>query len=65
MTSKKISMANLYKQLIPETKHSKDIDELTKIPPPEKKDNMPKYQIFKANYLHQADLLFMPSFNGF
>jgi hypothetical protein len=65
MTSKKISMANLYKQLIPETKHSKDIDELTKIPPPEKGDNMPHYQIFKANYLHQGDLLFMPSFNGF
>jgi hypothetical protein len=58
-------MSNLYKQLIPETKHSKDIDELTKRPPPEKKDNMPKYQIFKANYLNQGDLLFMPSFNGY
>lgn len=66
MTSKKkLSLNELYKELIPKTKHSNDIDILTKRPPPEKKENMPRYQIFKANYLHQGDLFFMPSFKGY
>ena len=61
MPVKKVSNKDLYKLLIPESKQTNLIHELTKIPPREAGDNMPHYQIFKEGYLQQADLLFMPT----
>ena len=61
MPVKKVSNKDLYKLLIPESKQTNLIHELTKIPPREAGDNMPHYQIFTEGYLQQADLLFMPT----
>jgi hypothetical protein len=38
-----------------------ELDSLYKKPPPEKGLDMPSFQIFKPNYAHQADLLFLPT----
>ena len=49
------------------TKQNKnqELSNLYKVPRKEKGLNMPKFQFPNANIIHQADLLFMPSDNGF
>ena len=39
----------------------KELEELVKVPQKEKGNNMPKLQIFKDGYLHEIDLLFLPT----
>jgi hypothetical protein len=61
MATKKKSMNDLYKELIPKTKARDEADELFTVPKKETSSDMPHYQVFKPNYMHQCDLLFLPT----
>ena len=47
------------------TKDTKDLESLYKQPHTERKDEEPHFSVYKENYAQQADLLFLPSDNGF
>ena len=47
------------------TKDTKDLESLYKQPRTERKDEEPHFSIYKESYAQQAELLFLPSDNGF
>lgn len=59
-----MSIAEFYKVLKKKDKNT-ELFQLYKKPLAEKKDDMPHIQIFKPNYEHQADLLYMPHDKGY
>ena len=44
---------------------NQELSNLYKIPPKERKDNMPHFQYPNPNIIHQADLLFLPNDDGY
>ena len=59
-----MSIAKFYNELKKKDKRS-ELNQLYKRPLPERGVDMPKIQIFKPNYEHQADLLYMPHDKGY
>lgn len=59
-----MNIVDFYKSL-KKGKNDNKLNALYENPKPEKGHNMPKLQIFEPNYLHMADILFMPMDKGF
>jgi len=59
-----MSIAKFYNELKKKDKRS-ELNQLYKRPLAERGVDMPKIQIFKPNYEHQADLLYMPHDKGY
>ena len=59
---------NIVNKIIKSKQPNKDTTELESLfkqPKSEKKDEVPKFLVYTPNYAHQADILFLPSDNGY